>query len=428
MSDILRGGLYTSGSPATPGELKLQLKRPKAKNTQSIPELVAKFGELKRKILELTQENQSIKEQLIKAHQTNSLLAQENTKLKEKHSEVLDVEATIDESIEELLLAADDVLKGVEEKPVYVSKIPRPVRFSVAKKDLVNEVSEIKAIATVQEVKKPAPTMKTDVKIKSVAQTQPEPTSQPEKTIEVPIQTPEVQVQPVVSTGPKGNDTQKQFVDGIPSPFEVVDLTLVKKVGVGDGIRKDVPLSPNRGTEQSSQTALSSATKPLTSVVSSVLVAEKPAVKMSVEAVARQNSLTAKRMDVFAPKNILEENGALMDATVRKEKVVSTKTKLEAVNDAIIDDIRKYLLVTDALPTDAKKRAIVQFLNLDIMPKQVVAVPIEKTPEPKDEMGVAVMKLAHLTEVEKARLYTDLNMTVDEFYLKNLTSDGVVYL
>jgi hypothetical protein len=414
MSDVLRGGLNNFGVPSTNGDIKLQLKRPKAKNTQSIPELVAKFGELKRKILELTQENQSIKEQLIKAHETNSLLSQENTKLKEKHSEVLDVENTIDESIEELLSAADDVLKVAEEKPVYISKIPRPVRFSVAAKapEIIDDAK--KEVKVVEEVKKVVPTMKTEVKLKysSAVQASTVKTEITDEKVDTSTQK-ESPVEEVLSKSVSKDISS----EAVLSPFEVVDLTLVKKDAL--------PTKPQTSTPQ---TSISSATKPVTSVVSSISTKDKPISATSQQSSLRQSVLTANRMDVFAPKNILEENGAVVEATIRKEKSVSTKSKLEAVDDSVIEDIRKYLLVTDNLALSDKKTAIVNFINLDIIPKQVQKAVVEQVKEPADEIGVAVMKLAHLSEAEKARLYADLNMSVDDFYLKSLTTLGVTYL
>lgn len=355
MSDVLRGGVNTLGIPGATGDFKLQLKRPKAKNTQNVPELVAKFGELKRKMLDLARENESLKEQLLKAHETNSLLSQENTQLKQKQSQVLDVEATIDQSIEELLFAAD----GIDPpKVVEVSKIPRPVRFTLARKE-APPVAETPVAAPPT----PTPTMRGEVKVRS-------------STVSIPAT-------PI---------TKKE---NIPSPFEVVDLTLVKK---------DEPLN----------TPASEVRVPVPKVV--VPVVEAPAPK-PIEAKVE------KPVSFFPAVNILEENK--LKVTL-KEKPSNTKAKFEAVNDVTMEDVSKFLLGVKNLPAPDKKIKVIEFLNLDIMPK--VFSPKPKENKPKDIVGDKVAKLTHLTEAEKARLYADLNTTIDDFYLKDLTSNGVLYI
>ena len=353
MSDILRGGLNTLGVSNSAGDFKLQLKRPKAKITQNVPELVAKFGEVKRRMLDLARENESLKEQLLKAHTTNGQLAQENTQLKEKASQVLDVEATIDQSIEELL-AVDT---GAEEPtPVEVSKIPRPVRFGFAKKTV-----PLPPVAQTKEVRA-EPTMKNEMKVKNT------------NILNVP-----------------GTALKKESV---PSPFEVVDLTLVKK---------DEPVI-----------------LPVPSVKETIAeTQDTKVVNPEKETLKKEESPTP----FFPAPNILEENKL---AEVRKEKIVSSKAKLEAVSDATMEDVSKYIFAISMLPVENQKLAVAKFLNLDIMPKDFTTV--KKDSVAKDIVGESVVKLKHLTEPEKARLYGDINISFEDFYMKSLMTDGVACL
>lgn len=372
MSDVLRGGIKTLGVPGVSGDFKLQLKRPKPKNAQNVPELVAKFGELKRKMIDLAKENESLKQQLIKAHETNSLLAQENTQLKQKASQVLDVEATIDQSIEELLSVADGM---EEEKVVEPSKIPRPVRFSLAKK----ETPQATAKAPVTPVKI-EPTMRGEVRPKASA----------------------LSVTPTFITK----------TDNVPSPFEVVDLTLVKK-----GEQAVAPAS--------SKSEVKKEDKP--EVIVEVKEAPKPVEKPVVAPAITISQIVPQSVTTPAPffPPILTTDSAKIDDS-KKDKPTPTRVKLEAVNDAMMQDVAKYLLGTMALPEAEKKEKIVAFLNLDIMPKAFVTP--NKESKPKDIIGDKVAKLSHLTEEEKARLYADLNTSIDDFFTKELTENGTLYI
>ncbi len=355
MSDVLRGGLNTLGVPGVTGDFKLQLKRPKAKNTKNVPELVAKFGELKRKMLELAQENESLKQQLIKTHETNSLLSQENALLKQKEAQIRDVEATIDESIEELLSATEEV-ETQNEKPQFVSKIPRPVRFTLARKE-VKQAPKVADIPSAT-VTKREPTLRSEVR--------------PKTSVVIPSPT------PITKN------------ENVPSPFEVVDLTLRKK--------DEAP------------------------VVSTPVQTSKEEVPETKEVVVEKAKETPAPF--FPTPNILEENKIIV---AKKEKAEAAKIKLEAVNDVVMEDVKTFLLGTTGLPLDVQRNRVVEFLNLDIMPKQVpVATVVES--KPKDVVGDKLAKLAHLSEVERSRLYADLNMTLEEFFAKNLTTEGVLYI